>query len=70
MRLETIAAHDGICMIPICPSIVINVPSVGGVCHHPSEFTTPEDLELGAEVLARMPDRLCDEGLGALGGPS
>jgi N-carbamoyl-L-amino-acid hydrolase len=70
MRLETIAAHDGICMIPICPSIVINVPSVGGVCHHPSEFTTPEDLELGAEVLARMLDRLCDEGLGALGGPS
>jgi beta-ureidopropionase / N-carbamoyl-L-amino-acid hydrolase len=70
MRLDTIAAHDGICMIPICPSIVINVPSVGGVCHHPSEFTTPEDLELGAEVLARMLHRLCDEGLGALGRPA
>jgi N-carbamoyl-L-amino-acid hydrolase len=70
MRLETIAAHDGICMIPICPSVVINVPSVGGVCHHPSEFTTPEDLELGAEVLARMLHRLCDEGLGALVGAS
>ena len=70
LRLDTIAAHDGICMIPICPSIVINVPSVGGVCHHPSEFTTPEDLELGAEVLARMLYRLCDEGLGALSGPS
>ena len=66
LRLDTIAAHDGICMIPICPSIVINVPSVDGVCHHPSEFTSPEDLELGTEILARMLRRLCEEGLGVL----
>jgi N-carbamoyl-L-amino-acid hydrolase len=66
MRLDTIAAHDGICMIPICPSIVVNVPSVGGVCHHPSEYTAPEDIELGAEILARMLYRLCDEGIDVL----
>jgi N-carbamoyl-L-amino-acid hydrolase len=70
MRLDTIAAHDGICMIPLCPAIVVNVPSVGGVCHHPSEFTTPEDLELGTEVLARMLLRLCEDGLAALGRPA
>jgi N-carbamoyl-L-amino-acid hydrolase len=70
MRLDTIAAHDAISMIPICPSIVLTVPSLGGVCHHPSEFTAPRDLELGAEVLARMLHRLCDDGLGALGGPA
>jgi N-carbamoyl-L-amino-acid hydrolase len=63
--LDTIAAHDAICMIPLCPSVVLNVPSVGGICHHPSEFTTPEDLELGAEILARMLWRLCRDGLTA-----
>lgn len=67
-RLDTIAAHDGICMIPICPSIVVNVPSVGGVCHHPSEYTAPEDIELGTEILARMLLKLCDEGLDVLKG--
>jgi acetylornithine deacetylase/succinyl-diaminopimelate desuccinylase-like protein len=67
LRLDTIAAHDAICMIPICPSIVLNVPSVAGVCHHPSEFTRPEDLELGAEVLARMLWRLCRDGLSGIG---
>jgi N-carbamoyl-L-amino-acid hydrolase len=66
MRLDTIAAHDGICMIPLCPSLVMNVPSVGGVCHHPSEYTSPEDVELGAEILARMLHKLCAEGLGGL----
>jgi N-carbamoyl-L-amino-acid hydrolase len=68
MRLDTIAAHDGICMIPICPSIVVNVPSVDGVCHHPSEYTAPADIELGTEILARMLYKLCDEGLDVLKG--
>jgi beta-ureidopropionase / N-carbamoyl-L-amino-acid hydrolase len=66
-RLETIAAHDAICIIPVCPAIVLNVPSVGGVCHHPSEMTRPEDLTLGAELLARMLLRLCQDGLPAIG---
>lgn len=67
LRLDTIAAHDAICMIPVCPSIVLNVPSVGGVCHHPSEFTSVEDLDLGADLLARMLLRLCRDGLAAIG---
>ncbi len=58
-RLETIAAHDAISMIPLCPSVVLCVPSVGGVCHHPSEFTSRDDLELGATVLARVLWQLC-----------
>jgi len=67
-HLDTIAAHDGICMIPVCPSLVFNVPSVGGICHHPSEFTKPEDIELGAEILARMLLRLCEDGIGLVKG--
>lgn len=66
-RLDTIAAHDAICMIPVCPSIVLNVPSVAGVCHHPSEFTSEPDLELGADLLARIVSQLCREGMGAIG---
>jgi len=69
-RLDTIAAHDAICLIPVCPSVVLNVPSVGGVCHHPSEFTRPEDLELGADLLARVLWRLCRDGLVAIGRPA
>lgn len=67
-HLDTIAAHDGICMIPVCPSLVFNVPSVGGICHHPSEYTAPQDIELGAEILARMLLRLCEEGIGLVKG--
>ena len=65
--LDTIAAHDAISMIPVCPSIVLVVPSVGGVCHHPSEFTRAEDLELGADLLARMLWRLARDGIAASG---
>ena len=63
LRLETIAAHDAICMIPVCPSVVLNVPSIGGVCHHPSELTSQADLDLGADLLASVLLRLCRDGL-------
>ena len=63
LRLETIAAHDAICMIPVCPSVVLNVPSIGGVCHHPSELTSQADLDLGADLLASGLFLLCRDGL-------
>jgi N-carbamoyl-L-amino-acid hydrolase len=37
---------------------MIFVPSAGGVSHHESEFTRPEDLAAGAEVLAATLSRL------------
>lgn len=52
MRLSTIAGHDAIPMKAVCPSAMIFVPSAGGVSHHESEFTRPEDLVAGARVLA------------------
>jgi N-carbamoyl-L-amino-acid hydrolase len=30
---------------------MIFVPSVGGISHNPDEFTRPEDVEAGANVL-------------------
>lgn len=52
MRLNTIAGHDAIPMKSVCPSAMVFVPSAGGVSHHESEFTRPEDLVAGARVLA------------------
>ena len=54
MALDTVAAHDALSMLAVCPSVVIAVPSVGGICHHPSEFTTEGDLQLGAAILTDM----------------
>ncbi len=59
MELETIAGHDAISLMAVCPAIVVAVPSVGGICHNPAEFTAPEDLALGAQILTRMLWRYC-----------
>ena len=54
MRLLTVAGHDAIPLAGLGPSVVVVTPSVGGVCHHESEFTAPEDLEAGLIVLTDM----------------
>jgi N-carbamoyl-L-amino-acid hydrolase len=64
--LDCVGANDANCMIPLCPSIVINVPSIGGIIHHPEENTAQADLELGADWLARILFRLCKDGLSVL----
>jgi N-carbamoyl-L-amino-acid hydrolase len=38
-------------MARIAPTGMIFVPSVGGVSHSPKEFTRPEDMAQGANVL-------------------
>jgi N-carbamoyl-L-amino-acid hydrolase len=62
MRLDTIAAHDAVPLARLCPSIVVAVPSVAGICHAPEEFTEPADLMLGLDLLAAMLARLAAEG--------
>jgi N-carbamoyl-L-amino-acid hydrolase len=52
------AGQDAQMLARICPSAMIFVPSVGGVSHNPEEFTRPEHLELGANVLLRTLLRL------------
>ena len=59
LMLDSMNGHDAISMAAVCPSIVLAVPSVGGVIHHPDEFTSEADRELGATILARMLWRLC-----------
>jgi len=38
-------------MASIAPVAMIFVPSVGGISHSPKEFTKPEDMTNGANVL-------------------
>ncbi len=45
------AGHDSVMVAPLCPSAMLFVPSRGGVTHHPSEYTAPEHLAGGAQVL-------------------
>ena len=66
MTLDTIAAHDAVPLARLCPSIVIATPSVGGICHSPDEYTSPEDLALGLDLLHGMLERLVTEGVGLL----
>lgn len=64
-HLDTIAGHDAISLAAICPSLMLVVPSVGGICHNPAEFTRPEDVVLGVALLTRTLARLCADGVPA-----
>ena len=61
-RLSTIAAHDGIRLAEICPSIVVAVRSIGGICHNAMEYSRPEDTEAGARILIRVIEGLVRTG--------
>ena len=45
------AGHDAQDMARLAPVGMIFVPSVGGISHSPREFSTPQDIENGANVL-------------------
>jgi N-carbamoyl-L-amino-acid hydrolase len=45
------AGHDAQDMARIAPTGMIFVPSVGGISHSPDEYTSPEDMANGANVL-------------------
>lgn len=47
------AGHDAAHMSTVVPTGMIFVPSVGGISHSPKEYTSPEQIEIGAEVLLR-----------------
>ncbi|WP_172329130.1 Zn-dependent hydrolase [Mangrovicoccus sp. HB161399] len=58
MDLDTIGGHDAIPVLTRCPAIVVAVPSVGGVIHRHDEYTSPEDLAAGGDVLLGMIRRI------------
>jgi beta-ureidopropionase / N-carbamoyl-L-amino-acid hydrolase len=52
MRLPSGAGHDAQMLARVCPTGMVFVPSRGGISHNPAEFTEPEHLAAGTQVLA------------------
>lgn len=50
-RLPSGAGHDAQMLAAVCPTAMIFVPSVDGVSHNVQEFTHPNHIEAGANVL-------------------
>lgn len=50
-RLPSGAFHDALFMARAFPTGMIFVPSVGGISHSPQEFSRPEDIRRGLELL-------------------
>ena len=45
------AGHDAQMLARVCPTAMIFTQSKDGLSHNPAEFTSPEDLEAGANIL-------------------
>ncbi len=50
-RMPSGAGHDAQMLARICPTAMVFTPSVDGISHNPAEYTSPEDLEAGSNVL-------------------
>lgn len=63
-RVMTVAGHDSTNMKDTVPTVMLFVPSVGGVSHSLQEFTKDEDLVSGLHHLTEVVRRLAGGGLG------
>jgi len=57
-RMICRAYHDSLFMAQICPMTMIFIPCRGGVSHRPDEYSSPEHIKGGVEVLAHTLARL------------
>jgi hydantoinase/carbamoylase family amidase len=57
------AGHDAMQMAKIAPAAMIFVPSKRGISHNPLEWTAPEDIALGAQLLMETLIRVANEKL-------
>ena len=57
-RITSGAGQDAQMLARLCPSAMVFVPSVQGISHNPQEFTRPEDVEAGANVLLDVAAKL------------
>jgi acetylornithine deacetylase/succinyl-diaminopimelate desuccinylase-like protein len=52
------AYHDSLFMAQFSPTAMIFIPCRGGVSHRPDEFSSPEQIQRGVQVLATTLARL------------
>ncbi len=53
MRMYSGAGHDVINTAMIIPSAILFIPSKDGLSHHMNEYSSPEDILTGAEILLK-----------------
>lgn len=53
-RMPSGAGHDAQMLARVCPTAMIFVPSANGLSHNLGEFTAPDDLARGANVLLHV----------------
>ena len=53
-RLPSGAGHDAQMLAAICPTCMIFVPSAGGISHNTKEYTKPDDIAAGANLLLHL----------------
>lgn len=56
------AYHDSLFMAQVCPTTMIFIPCRGGVSHRPDEYSSPDQIKHGVEVLALTLARLAGNG--------
>ena len=57
-RMPSGAGHDAQMFARVCPTAMVFVPSVDGISHNPAEYTSPEDLIAGTDILLHVMYRL------------
>jgi ureidoglycolate amidohydrolase len=57
-RMISRAYHDSLFMAQVCPTAMIFVPSKDGISHRPDEYSSPEEIARGVQVLAGALDLL------------
>lgn len=50
-RMPSGAGHDAQMLARVCPTAMVFTPSVNGISHNPAEYTSPEDLLAGSNVM-------------------
>jgi acetylornithine deacetylase/succinyl-diaminopimelate desuccinylase-like protein len=66
MDMKSRAGLDSAWTSRLCPTSMIFVPIKGGISHNPSEYTSPKDCALGAQVLlsSALQYDMCESGGG------
>ena len=57
------AGHDAMQMAKIAPAGMIFIPSLRGISHNPLEWSDPDDIALGAQLLMETMIRVANEKL-------
>ena len=50
----TLAGHDSTNLKDVVPTVMLFVPSEGGISHNERDYTRDSDLAAGADVLTRV----------------